>query len=379
MTTAANHISVTKGDLFESDAQCLVNTVNTVGVMGKGIALGFKKKFPDMYRDYVERCERGEVKLGEPYLFRRLMPPWIINFPTKGHWRAQSKLSDIDVGLAYLEDRVDEWGVESLAVPPLGCGEGGLEWRIVGPRLYEHLSKLGIRVVLYAPFNTPHEELQIEYLGERHDDVTARGSAPESRIPPAAVALVEVLARLKQNPYQPPIGRIFFQKLAYFATEKGLPTGLQFQRSSFGPYAPELKRLNNRLINNGLVEEQKIGQRFDVRVGSTFERARGAYEADLTKWEKTIGDLVDLFSRMSTRQAEVAATVHFAAKELWAKTGGAPVPEIDVFREVQHWKAGRTPALEDDEMATAIRNLGMMGWMKVEASPDLPVREELVA
>ena len=236
MTTQTKNVVVRKGDLFESDAQTLVNTVNTVGVMGKGIALGFKKRFPEMYEDYRVRCERGEVQLGRPYLYAPIVPPWIVNFPTKAHWRAHSRLEDIEAGLRYLTNHVRQWGVTSLAVPPLGCGEGGLEWRVVGPTLLEHLDGLGIPVTLYAPFNAPQAELRIEYLEEQlaeigHED---NPTAPESKVPAAGVALVEVLARLLANPYQPPIGRIFFQKLAYFATERGLPTGLAFERKSFG-------------------------------------------------------------------------------------------------------------------------------------------------
>src|SRR6266446_3591405 len=120
-------VNVLIGDIFKSSAQTLVNTVNTVGVMGKGIALGFRKTFPDMYRDYVRRCSRREVRIGVPYLYRRVVPPHIINFPTKDHWRSPSRLEDIVEGLRYLDSHVIEWGITSLAVPPLGCGEGRLE------------------------------------------------------------------------------------------------------------------------------------------------------------------------------------------------------------------------------------------------------------
>src|SRR5438067_13930817 len=96
-------VKVVIGDLFESDAQTLVNTVNTVGVMGKGIALGFKQRYPEMYEDYVSRCNAGEVALGRPYLYRRPEPPWVINFPTKDHWRSVARLDAIIEGLDYLE------------------------------------------------------------------------------------------------------------------------------------------------------------------------------------------------------------------------------------------------------------------------------------
>src|SRR3712207_3761496 len=113
-------VQVMKGNLFNSEAQTLVNTVNCVGVMGKGIALQFKKQHPDMYADYVRRVNANEVRLGEPYLYKGLLPPWILNFPTKDHWRSVSNIEDIKRGLDYLEDHYKEWGITSLAVPPLG-------------------------------------------------------------------------------------------------------------------------------------------------------------------------------------------------------------------------------------------------------------------
>ncbi len=146
------------GDLFESDHQTLTNAINTHGVMGKGIALQFKKRFDRMYVEYKEKCQNGEVKLGEPYLYK---PPrysnkqekWVLNFPTKKHWRSPSDPEAIRKGLRYLHEHIDEWGIESLAVPALGCGEGGLSWEKVRPVLVEGLEGLGIEVELYAPLD----------------------------------------------------------------------------------------------------------------------------------------------------------------------------------------------------------------------------------
>ena len=146
------------GDLFQSKAQTLVNAVNCVGVMGNGIALEFKKRFPDMYEDYRKRCAVKQVRLGQPYLFRRSVPPWILNFPTKDDWRSASRLGDIVAGLEYLEGHYREWGIESLAVPALGCGEGHLQWRVVSPTLLDHLSRLDIPVDLYAPRNASNRQ-----------------------------------------------------------------------------------------------------------------------------------------------------------------------------------------------------------------------------
>src|SRR6266516_3463365 len=122
-------VKVMSGDLLASKAQTLVNTVNCVGIMGKGIALAFKRRYPEMFKDYVRRCERGEVQLGRPYVYRA-DDHQILNFPTKQHWRAVSRLEDIIAGLEYLEAHYREWGLTSIAVPPLGCGNGQLEWEV---------------------------------------------------------------------------------------------------------------------------------------------------------------------------------------------------------------------------------------------------------
>jgi O-acetyl-ADP-ribose deacetylase (regulator of RNase III) len=174
-------IEVQKGDLFESDAQTLVNAVNCVGVMGKGIALEFRNRFPDMFADYLARCKAGQVRLGEPYVFRGLFLPWILNFPTKDNWRSASKLSDIVSGLRYLAWHCKEWGIESLAVPALGCGAGGLEWEVVGPVLYRELKALDLDVRLYAPFYVPDHQATVGFLRAGAKKVMS-GDTPSSEV-----------------------------------------------------------------------------------------------------------------------------------------------------------------------------------------------------
>jgi O-acetyl-ADP-ribose deacetylase (regulator of RNase III)/uncharacterized protein YwgA len=364
--TDTPRIRILEGDLFESEADALVNTVNTVGVMGKGVALAFRKRFPEMYADYVQRCEHGEVELGRPYIWRSLVPPAVINFPTKGHWRAQSRLVDIERGLVYLQEHIRDWGVQSLAVPPLGCGEGGLEWRVVGPLLYEHLRELGIPVELYAPFRTPHAQLEPDFLAGSGE--ASRGT-PASRVRPAAVALVAIVQRLRSNPFQAPVGRTFFQKLAYFATERGLPTGLTFRRGSYGPYAEGLKPLIGTLVNNGLLDEVPSGRMLVMRPGPTFSEGAKAFE--LSQWRQELADIVDLASRMDTRQAEVAATVHFVAQELLARRPTARIRELEVVREVLDWKARRQPPFHPDEVASATRHLALLGWLDLDLAPEV--------
>jgi len=371
-------VKVSMGDILGSNAQTLVNTVNCVGVMGKGIALKFKEQFPDMFNDYVERCNRNEVRLGKPYLFKRLTPPWILNFPTKGHWRSVSRIEDIVKGLKYLLQHYKEWGITSLAVPPLGCGQGQLEWNIVGPTLYRYLNQLDIPVELYAPYGTPHEELRPEFLDQEIDIKPAEpGLAPE-RVKPAWVALVEILSRLEQEPYHWPVGRTTFQKIVYIATQEGLPTGLLYQKSSFGPFAPELKGVITRLVNNGLIREEQLGRMFAVKVGPTFKDARKAYLSDLVKWESIIEKTADLFMRMQTRQSEVVATVLFAANVVANRKKEQP-SEKEVLTEVMEWKQRRRPKLDDKEVAYTIRNLAALSWLKVKPSSDLEIPDEIIA
>ena len=149
-------VTVLSGDLFQSKAQTLTNAVNCAGVMGKGIALAFKQRFPDMYADYVLRCERKEVQLGKPYVYKGASLPLILNFPTKDHWRDKSNLDSIAQGLDYLLKHYREWGIESLAVPALGAGLGQLEWGIVEPVLNRYLSRMDMSIELYIPQDLPH-------------------------------------------------------------------------------------------------------------------------------------------------------------------------------------------------------------------------------
>ncbi len=372
-------ISVKIGDLFKSKAQTLVNTVNCVGVMGKGIALGFKKRFPDMFKDYASRCEAGEVKLGRPYIDKQTAGPWILNFPTKDHWRSVSKITDIIAGLEYLKAHYKEWGIESLAIPPLGCGNGQLDWDVVGPTLFRYLSQLDIPVEMYAPLETPPDQLALSFLRREVPKERHRSTTTDSiKIDPSAVALVGVVSRIKREPYHWPVGRTMFQKIAYFVTETGIPTGLEYRRGSYGPFAADLKRITVKLVNNGLVTETKRGNMFIIEPGPTYRDARERYKDQLREWTPAVEKVADLFLRLRcTDDAEIAATVHFAAKEMRTLRNkavhGQGLTELDVFEEVKRWKAKRRPPLDDDQVAATIRYLNILSWLNVRASEKLPL------
>ncbi|HLG14909.1 MAG TPA: macro domain-containing protein [Blastocatellia bacterium] len=362
------------GDILESKAQTLINAVNCVGVMGKGIALEFKERFPEMFEDYLTRCERKEVNLGVPYLYKRLFPPQIINFPTKDHWKSVSRLADIECGLQYLLEHYSEWEVTSLAIPPLGCGNGQLEWKAVGPLIYRYATQMEIPVEMYAPYGTPPRELTIEFLSQEPTASHQRKTA-QSAINPAWFALVEILHRIEKQPYHWPTGRTIFQKLAYVATREGLPTGFAYEKRSFGPFSRDLKNAEAKLVNNNLLQEERQGSMFMVKVGPNFNRVRRDYQAALDQWKLIIEKTTDLFMRMNTDQAEVVATVIFAADAL-KKERATPPTETEVLDAVMLWKQRRRPPLDTPTVASAIRNLGMLRWLDVKPDASLPVTDD---
>lgn len=144
-------IAYLKGNIFEAPAQVVTNAVNCVGVMGGGIALQFKERYPDMFRDYAARCESGDVSIGKPYLFENDTVQ-ILNFPTKRDWRENSTLEDIEAGLQHLQKNYGELGIYSVALPALGCGLGGLEWNDVKPLIEKYLGNLpDLDVLVYEP------------------------------------------------------------------------------------------------------------------------------------------------------------------------------------------------------------------------------------
>ena len=148
-------ILITKGDIIMSDSQTIVNTVNCVGVMGKGLALQFKRGYPKMFENYLDRCDRKEVKPGVPYLYDNTgyLHTKIINFPTKDHWKNPSRIEWIENGMELLSKQYKKWGVTSIAIPALGCGNGGLSWEVVSPLIYKYISKwdIDIHVAIYTP------------------------------------------------------------------------------------------------------------------------------------------------------------------------------------------------------------------------------------
>ena len=152
-------IEEVRGNLLAADADTLVNAVNTVGVMGKGIALQFKRAYPEMFNAYVDACNAGEVKIGKMHVWSTGSPTgprFIINFPTKRHWRSPSRIEYVDDGLQDLVKVVRDRKIQSVAIPPLGAGNGGLNWAQVRPRIIAAFERMpDIRVLLFEPLGVP--------------------------------------------------------------------------------------------------------------------------------------------------------------------------------------------------------------------------------
>jgi O-acetyl-ADP-ribose deacetylase (regulator of RNase III) len=229
-------IKLQKGDLLKADVEALVNTVNCVGVMGKGIALQFKQAFPENFVEYEKACKNDQIRLGRVHVFptgRLLNPKYIINFPTKGHWRAKSRLSDIKSGLDSLVDVISRLNIRSIALPPLGCGYGGLSWSEVEPLIEEKMGALqDVTVLLFGPHGAPKpDEMRV---GTKRPNMT-RGRA----------LLIKLLDLYGKQGYRHSLLEV--QKLAYFLQEAGEPLRLAFVKHHYGPYAEKLNHVLQRM------------------------------------------------------------------------------------------------------------------------------------
>ena len=222
------------GDILREDAEALVNTVNCVGVMGRGIALQFKKAFPENFKAYAVACKNEEVQPGKMFVFETgqlTNPRYIINFPTKRHWRGKSRMEDIESGLKALAETIQQYNIHSIAIPPLGSGLGGLNWSKVRPRIESALQPLtNLRVIIYEPKGAPSSDKMVH---NREVPTMTAGRA----------ALVELMERYLAGLLDPFVTLMEVHKLMYFMQEAGEPLRLKFQKALYGPYAENLRHV----------------------------------------------------------------------------------------------------------------------------------------
>jgi O-acetyl-ADP-ribose deacetylase (regulator of RNase III) len=244
-------IRYTSGNLLEAKAEALVNTVNTVGVMGKGIALMFREAFEDNFHAYAAACKRGEVQVGRMFVTERhavLGPRWIINFPTKQDWRSKTRLQWIVDGLVDLRRVVVDNNIRSIAVPPLGCGNGGLDWAEVKPVIESALGDLDdIEVHVFEPTRA-------------YQNVAKRAGV--EKLTPARALIAELVRRYWVLGIECSLLEV--QKLAWLLQRQvrllGLddPLHLHFKPHKYGPYAQDLQHLLNSLDGSYLHCEKRL-------------------------------------------------------------------------------------------------------------------------
>lgn len=303
------------GNLLVADAEALVNTVNTVGIMGKGIALQFKRAYPANYRAYRAACSVGQVQLGRMFVFDTgVLGPrrYVINFPTKQHWRSRSRLSDIRSGLDALVDDVMARGITSVAVPALGCGNGGLAWDDVRPLIERASERMpGVRVVVFAPEGAPAP-------------ASMPNATPRPRLTGRRamllVAMDRYLHRARLQEVRDGISELEIQKLGYFLQVLGSPLRLNFVRGSYGPFAPALGAVLDQLEGHYLIG---VGDRsapvtefapinpLPDGVGVARDMVL-AHPDDQARVEQLL-DIVEGFE--TPYSLELLATVHFAAQQ----------------------------------------------------------------
>ena len=350
------------GNIFESKCTTIVNTINCVGVMGKGIALEFKKKYPEMYVDYVKRCGLGEVKTGTPYVYQYDDGTKILNFPTKDHWRSPSRLSFVIDGLNWFVENYEKYNITSIAFPPLGCGNGGLTWDIVGPIMYQKLFKLPIEVEIYAPFGTSRNEITDEFLLQNvlEDDIKGKTN---SKVNPKWYLILQTVRELNERTYSLAVGRTIYQKICYVITRNGVNTGFAFEKGSYGPYSTKVKDSITALANANLIVEKPLGRMVSLSVADDVVIKRDKFTDE--EWEAT-RKTIDLFGRIkSTDQAETITTVLYSYDEL--VKNGDTISDKDVYDYVMNWKP-HWKTEKNYEICDTIHNLAMLSLISVTHS-----------
>lgn len=343
-------IQLTSGDLLQQDdVDAIVNTVNCVGVMGKGIALQFKNKWPANFQAYAQACKAGDVRPGRMFIFDAgalAKPHYIVNFPTKDHWRGKSTLAFVRDGLVDLVAQIQRLGIRSIALPPLGCGNGGLDWADVQPLIEAAFEPMpDVTVHLFAPEGAPPAKSMV--VRTKRPAMTA-----------GRAAILKVLHTYRQLNYG--LSKIEIQKLAYFLQEAGQPLNLCFEKNRFGPYADDLRRALARMeghfihgLGDGVAESDVEPLPDALNEADAFLAAQG-HESLLARVQR-LEDLIDGFQ--SAYGMELLATVHWVAVR-----EGARSPD-EALAAIQAWSDRKRSLMNEAHVRTAWSRLLDHGWL----------------
>lgn len=339
-----------QGDILQSHAEALVNTVNCVGVMGRGIALQFRKEFPENYKAYKAACDQHQLQPGTMFSFdlRSLENPhFVINFPTKRHWKGKSHLEDIQRGLVSLVEEIRRRGIRSIAIPPLGCGLGGLDWSTVRPLIEAAFQPLpDVQVLLYEPVGAPAFARK-----------AMPGKAPA--MTEGRATLLGLMRRYLSAVMAPYVTLLEIHKLMYFMQAAGQPLRLNFVKAPYGPYSENLRHVLSVIDGyfiEGFGDAEDHPEKQIELVGTAFEEATqflSQHPETQTRFERVV-DLIEGFE--NSYGMELLGTVH------WVKHHESATSASDAVRLVHAWN-DRKKIFSDPHIRLAWDVLETKGWM----------------
>ena len=343
-------IELAQGNLLEADAEALVNTVNCEGYMGKGIALQFKQAYPENFRAYERACHAHEVQPGRMFTVatgQMVNPQYIINFPTKRHWRGASRIEDIRAGLKALVQEVKRLGIQSIAVPPLGCGNGWLNWWEVRPMIEQALQAVpDVRVLLFEPRGAPDAKA-----------MPVRTERP--KMTPGRALVIKLMQGYAALGYSRTLLEI--QKLAYFLQEAGEPLRLRYEAGLYGPYAANLNKVLERIEGHfirGYGDSQTPETEIEL-LPHTIEEAEAflAGRQDSSARLQRVADLIDGFE--TPYGMELLSTVHWVARHQKPSATNAD----EAVAAVHAWSDRKRQMFKSDHIRVAWQRLQEQGWL----------------
>lgn len=336
-------ITFKKGDMFVEPVDAIVNTVNCVGVMGKGVALEFKKRWPANYKFYKKACDSKELEPGKMLIFdnQELFPSdgprYLVNFPTKSHWRSKSKLSYVDDGLDALVEKINEYNIRSIAIPPLGCGNGGLDWKEVKSLITSKLGNLeSVNIVVFAPWSSDDEP---EFSHANFPMTFERA------------ILLKAIGDL-EGYFDGALDRISLQKIAYFLQALGIKFNLRFSKNLHGPYSEKLRKSFLAFEKSGMIKGFVSGNREAHVTSSGYALADDFLSNSLSTNENVIDRLDKLIQGYESPYGlELLSSVHWLAHH----ENHHPVDKV--IEAMQNWNENKRSSFSKDTIRVAYDRL----------------------
>jgi len=339
-----------EGDILTAKTDALVNTVNCIGVMGRGIALQFKKAFPGNFKAYAAACKRNEVQTGRMFVYETGQlagPRYIINFPTKVHWRGKSRLEYIESGLDALVADIRRLGIRSIAIPPLGSGLGGLAWTEVRPLIDRALAEVPeVEAEVYEPAGAPAT-------------VGMAAHEPRPEMTPGRAALVGLVERYLSALMDPAITLLEVHKLMYFLQSAGEPLRLRYAKAWYGPYAENLRHVLADVEGHLITGYASNGDAPEIELNLVPGAADEAQEflASKNATQRRFDRVARLVEGFETPFGlELLATVHWVAAEEGARTRSE-------IRQATYAWGHRKKQFTPDQIDLAVDRLESQGWL----------------